>query len=199
MTVTLDRSVNGGGISVIDDVLCEEEQRRVHQFLTAGGWCYGWRSRSDTGAFWHKHFAGEQQAVDCAQDLALTAPILHSFWLSLRRRIFQGYQLHRCYANGLPYGMEGATHTDSLVPGDYTAIYYPHEVWNCDWGGETLIFNEDRSDILAAIYPRPNRLLVFPGFVYHVARGVTRTCPVMRITLMFKARRDRSAHERPDG
>jgi SM-20-related protein len=93
--------------------------------------------------------------------------------------------LERCYANGLPYGCDGATHTDSPERGACTSVYYPHTHWDPDWGGETLIFNKDKSDILAAIYPKPNRLLIFPGFVFHVARGVSRIC---RITLMFKTR-----------
>lgn len=49
-----------------------------------------------------------------------------------------------------------------------------------------MLFNEDSTDILTAVYPKPDRLLVFLGFVNHVARGVSRLCPHMRITLMFK-------------
>jgi SM-20-related protein len=30
--------------------------------------------------------------------------------------------------------------------------------------------------------------VVFPGLIPHVARGVSRTCPMLRITLMFKTR-----------
>jgi len=76
--------------------------------------------------------------------------------------------------------------TDFISASACTAVYYPHLQWDPDWGGETLIFNREKNDVIAAIYPRPNRLLLFPGFVYHVARGVSRACPVMRITLMFK-------------
>ena len=47
-------------------------------------------------------------------------------------------------------------------------------------------FNQEETDILASIYPKPNRLLIFSGIVPHVARGVSRICPVLRITLMFK-------------
>lgn len=193
------------GIVVVDDVLPCDEQQEIYQFLMAGPWSYGWRSNNgaDAPKFWHRHFAGfiadrelkdgsRQRFVDCTNELMRTAPLLHSFWQRLQKKIFQDYVLSRCYANALPYGTEGEMHTDSPVPGDCTAVYYPHGTWHPDWGGETIIFNQDCSDILTAVYPKPNRLFVFPGFVNHVARGVSKSCPQMRITLMFKAARKSS-------
>jgi SM-20-related protein len=187
MTAPLTNSGINTDILVIDDVLRPKEQQRLYQFLATGSWHHGWSSRSDTGAFWQRHYAGP--VTDFSEELRQTEPLLYDFWSALRGRVFHDHRLHRCYANALPYGTDGATHTDSLVPGDYTTIYYPHETWDSDWGGETIFFNKDRSDILTAVYPRPNRLLIFPGFLHHVARGVSRACPVMRITLMFKTRR----------
>jgi len=192
----------GKGFIIADDVLKPEEQKRIYLFLMQADWSYGWRSRKDVSAqaFWHRHFAGsiddadeqiraQEGIVDCADELANTAPILCGFWKYLQRKTFQNHALSRCYANALPYGTDGGTHIDSLVPGDWTAVYYPHETWHPDWGGETIIFNRDCTDILAAVYPKPNRLFMFPGFVHHVARGVSRSCPRMRVTLMFKTRK----------
>ena len=68
----------------------------------------------------------------------------------------------------------------------YTTIYYPHAEWHPNWGGETVLFNADRTDITAAIYPRPGRLFTFRGTIPHVGRGVSRACPKLRVTLMFK-------------
>jgi SM-20-related protein len=65
-------------------------------------------------------------------------------------------------------------------------VYYPHGVWWPNWAGETVVFNADKSDIIAAVYPKPNRMVVFPGCLPHVARGVSRTCPELRIVLVFK-------------
>jgi SM-20-related protein len=183
-------------------VLPLDEQQKINQFLLQSHWVYGWRSSNSADAqkFWHRHFAGfvndpsprdteNKRLADCANELMGTAPLLHSFWQRLQKKVFQDYVLSRCYANALPYGAEGGTHTDSPIPGDCTAVYYPHETWHPDWGGETLVFNEDCTDILTAVYPKPNRLFIFPGFVNHVARGVSRNCPHPRITLMFKTTR----------
>ena len=53
-------------------------------------------------------------------------------------------------------------------------------------GGETVFFNREKTDIIACVYPKPNRLVIFRGNFPHVARGVSRTCPALRIALMFK-------------
>jgi SM-20-related protein len=49
-----------------------------------------------------------------------------------------------------------------------------------------VFFNREQTDIVASIYPRPGRLVVFRGMTAHVVRGVSRTCSALRITLMFK-------------
>jgi SM-20-related protein len=49
-----------------------------------------------------------------------------------------------------------------------------------------LFFNELGDDVLCAVYPKPNRLVSFPGEIPHVARGISHMCPLLRITLMFK-------------
>ena len=100
--------------------------------------------------------------------------------------VFRGHTLMRCYANAHAYGGDGTLHTDSTDPDSRTAVYYPHGVWWPNWAGETVVFNADKSDIIAAVYPKPNRMVVFPGCLPHVARGVSRTCPELRIVLVFK-------------
>ena len=193
-------AVSGGlppGLAVVDGAVEAERQRSVHAFLNRAGWSFGWKSNkaTDSFAFWHKHFAGnvhpdhvgaEGRQYDCAEELRRTAPVLRAFWDWLTEGLLAGHRLVRCYANGQPFGAEGTVHTDSVSDLSFTTIYYPHERWDVNWGGETLFFNREKTDIVAAIYPRPNRLLMFPGTIPHVARGVSRVCPVLRITLMFK-------------
>lgn len=180
-------------ITIVDDLLPPAEQAEIAQWLSSGPWHHGWRSHNGAGAqpFWNRHFAGSRDPAQPpgpgAEDaLASAAPLLYGCWRRLAQTYLQRHALQSCYANALPYGTDGAVHTDSLAVGACTAVYYPHAHWDADWGGETLLFNKDKSDILAAVYPKPNRLLIFPGFVHHVARGVSRACPTMRITLMFK-------------
>lgn len=180
-----------------DDLLLDDQRREVNNFLRQGGsssnWAFGWRSRdkADEFSFWHRHFAGyragdgEEGAYDCEPELA-RFPIIHDFWKHLASGPLSGHRLVRCYANGLTYGSDGTVHTDTKLPRSYTTIYYPHERWSPDWGGETVFFNPAKDDVLACVYPRPNRMVLFDGRIPHAARGVSRSCPVLRVTLMFK-------------
>jgi SM-20-related protein len=177
----------------IDDLLPEPQRKSVDDFLRMRGWKFGHKSsaKRDTYSFWSKHFAGHRdeqtrEYYDCAEELKKTSPMLFAFWTYLRRTLLKERTLVRCYANAQAYGSDGTIHTDSKKDESYTAVYYPHAEWHPSWGGDTVIFNADKSDIVAAVYPKPNRLLVFKGNIPHVARGVSRICPELRITLMFK-------------
>jgi len=182
-------------MKVFDNILPEPQRKEVYDFLMDPGWMFGWKSRAATDeyCFWHKHYAGalkpdtREKPYDCAAELndEWCGP-LGKFWSLLAGTLLKGHTLVRCYANGLTYGSEGTLHTDAVAENSYTTVYYPHEKWNPNWGGETLFFNKDKTDIIGCVYPKPNRMVMFPGTMQHVARGVSRTCPMLRITLMFK-------------
>lgn len=183
-------------IKYYDNTLKEEYRKWVYDFLSSPGWKWGWQSspKTDAYSFWHKHFAGHEipdhdnpdAPYDCASELEKNSLLLYRFWLYLESGILKGHTLVRCYANGQPYGSEGTLHTDSVSNTSFTTIYYPHEKWYPNWGGETVFFNDEKTDIIASIYPKPNRLITFEGTIPHVARSVSRVCPMLRITLMFK-------------
>ena len=180
-------------LHVQDDLLAEEQRAAVDNYLHGDGWKFGWRSKgkADVYSFWHRHFAGYQKAggdhlaYDCEAELQ-RFPIVYETWRLLAGSLPEGHRLIRCYANGIPYGSDGTVHTDTALMNTYTTVYYPHASWSPDWGGETMFFDRARSDVISCVYPKPNRLVIFDGRIPHVARGVSRICPVLRVTLMFK-------------
>jgi SM-20-related protein len=185
----------GSPIRIIDDLLPADEQRAVQAFLREGGWSYGAYSSDELGAsrYWYKHFAGyfkdgreARTPEGIEQELRDSAPVVWALWDRLRGSVLAGHALTRCYANAYPVGSEGGLHADSNEPNHFTVIYYPHLKWSPNWAGETVFFNADGTDINAAAYPKPNRIVVFPGRIPHVARAASRTCPELRVTLMFK-------------
>ncbi|MFW7268110.1 2OG-Fe(II) oxygenase [Gluconacetobacter sp. Hr-1-5] len=203
MTASADGSGEDAGIPRVachDDILGEADRERIDRFLQAPEWEFGWKSRSrtDVYSFWHKHFAGYRKTglysvkdgrwppPDCADELRKTSDLLFRFWTLLNGTLLKGHSLVRCYANAMPFGAEGTLHTDSTAPSSHTCIYYPHRIWHPNWAGETVFFDRDHSDVIASIYPKPNRLVLFRGDMPHVARGVSRTCPALRVTLVFK-------------
>lgn len=181
-------------VRVFDNLLGAQEQAAVWAFLNQGGWAYGGYSADGPEAdrYFYKHFAGYRTGPDARTpgaieaELAETAPLLAGMWAALKAGPLAGQALARCYANGMPGGVEGGLHLDSDVESHLTAIYYPHPAWAADYAGETLLFNATGDEIVAAIYPKPNRLAVFSGTIPHVARPMSRKRPELRITLMFK-------------
>lgn len=194
-----------GDIAIHDDFLDPEDQREVLSFLAGPGWAFGAYSDTGPGAsrYWYKHFAGivrdgaeKSDPLEFERQLNQSAPSVAKVWRKLQGSILSGHSLSRCYANGYPSGSEGGVHMDSNISEHFTTIYYPHTAWHPNFAGETMFFNQDGSDIIAAVYPKPNRLVVFPGVIPHVARGVSRACAHLRITLMFKTQRDAAAASR---
>lgn len=182
-----------------DNVLPDQRRQEINQFLHTGGdapWQFGWKSRGKTDAFsfWHRHFAGykpsggEAAAYDCEPELE-PFPLIAAFWNDLAAGILKDHRLIRCYANGHTYGSDGTVHTDTSLPRTYTCIYYPHKHWEPNWAGETTFFDRARTDIVASVYPKPNRMVIFDGRIPHAARGVSRLCPALRVTLIFKTDR----------
>jgi SM-20-related protein len=182
-------------VRVYDDFLEEAEQKILLAHLLAPGWAYGAYSDPTPGSsrYWYKHFAGYvrdgkegRTEVGVERELSAASEIIFRVWLKLKAGPLAGHMLTRCYANGYPSGAEGGVHIDSNVPDHFTAIYYPHLAWRPSYGGETVFFNADGSDLIFCAYPKPNRLVVFPGVVPHAARAVSRACAELRVTLMFK-------------
>jgi SM-20-related protein len=187
--------MSGPKVTVFDNLLSPKDHGAIWAFLNQGGWAYGGFSSEGPEAdrYFYKHFAGYRTdgreargpgAIEA--ELQETAPILGEMWKALQKGPLAGHALARCYANGMPGGIEGGLHLDSNVDTHMTAIYYPHPSWDPNFAGETLLFNPAGDEILAAIYPRPNRLAVFSGTIPHVARPMSRRRSDLRITLMFK-------------
>lgn len=182
-------------VTVFDNLLPPADHAAVWAFLNQGGWTYGGFSSDSPQAdrYFYKHFAGfrgdgreVRDAATIEVELSKTAPLLARMWTALNAGPLAGQALSRCYANAMPGGVEGGLHLDSNIATHMTAIYYPHPTWGPNFGGETLLFTAAGDEIVAAIYPKPNRLAVFSGTIPHVARPMSRHRSDLRITLMFK-------------
>ena len=68
---------------------------------------------------------------------------------------------------------------------------YMDENWNYEWGGETTFYKN--GEIIKSVVPKYGRYVAFPGTVEHCAKPLSRVCPTVRTTLMFKASIDPKA------
>lgn len=170
--------------------------RELFAYVAAQPMKPGSKSNGETDPHGHwswKPIYDEQQNL--ADITRMLPDMLARTWQRVRDRLYPGEvgrAVLRSYANGYTYGTDGYFHFDSQRPDEDTIIIYMCEKWDPDWGGETVFLNNNNRDIYYAVLPAPNRVVVAPSNLEHAARAVSRACPQLRRTLMFKTRPRRS-------
>lgn len=176
--------------SVLEDFFPEEIWNPLWAFFRdRASFRYGWPSDKSVSEFmhWHLDFLNTPRRSGNGRG-GFVAPIqeeVSAAWQYLSSTVMKGHRLVRCYANAHTYGVEGYVHTDALENGNFTALVYLVPEWKPEWAGETT-FHSDDGEIAQAVLPKGNRLIIFEGQRLHAARALSRECPGLRITLMFK-------------
>ena len=93
--------------------------------------------------------------------------------------------MERAYLNAHTHGIEPHIHRDD---GDMTFIYYPRMDWKNEWGGGTVIYDNDVQNITHHINYKGNRLIKFPANLPHQAQPVSRECYQLRTCVVFKTK-----------
>jgi hypothetical protein len=178
--------------SLVDDYLPADQMAKLQEFFqTNVFWTYGWQSDREKVPFghWNHDFLKTHRQNQKNEEQILleneTLKPISDLWLRLKADRLRDHSLVRCYANAHTFGIEGYPHVDSKKPGNYTTIVYVNPMWKPEWAGETVFIN-DLGDIAHAVLPKPGRITTFDGRIIHAARGLSRICPAMRVTLMFK-------------
>lgn len=105
--------------------------------------------------------------------------------------LIENYKIHSMYVNlGIPTDSH-QLHTDiagSLTSLDecLTLLYYVNCDWDINWGGETLFYNNDLSNIEYTSLFKPGRIIIFDGAIPHSARPQTFSSNQYRFTLACK-------------
>lgn len=171
---------------VIDNFLPAMLAEPLYGYVTGLDWTYGWRSNTSTGyPHWNCDLAsaGIYNGLDVADNIA-DKEYVYQAWKFINSAYLKDYSLIRCYANAHTFGVEGYPHTDSKRADDITVVIYMNKDWKREWGGETLLYEGDR--IVQAALPAFNRAMIFNSNQWHCARSVSRICPDLRRTIMFK-------------
>jgi SM-20-related protein len=174
-------------IRIIDDAL--DDFPAISKYVLESPFRYGWKSQAGSAtSHWNRPFTANVDAdARQAQDSTLAVhPLVSKAWERIKTSYMPGAKCIRAYSNLMTYGQDGSPHLDSNRDDDYTAMVYCNTEWKPEWAGETC-FIDHNSDTFQAVLPKPNRLVIFPANVLHVARGIYPTTPVARVVLVFKA------------
>ena len=83
-------------------------------------------------------------------------------------------------------GQYSTVHLDDYFDGMYTALVYMNSSWQADWHGETLFYDDTRTEVIRCVTPRFTRLVIFDGRIPHGTVPPTIQCQEQRRTLAFK-------------
>lgn len=140
-------------------------------------------------AFGENLFDNKAQSTIDGLDESL-APVQRC-WEAIRRSHKEPVVLYNCVLSSNSFGTEGRVHRDlnekdsAFRARHVTTLVYCTKSWQPNWGGETLVFDDDEN-IVTATLPKPGRVLKIFGDPLHVGRGVSRICPSDRRVLAFK-------------
>lgn len=181
-------------IKVKDDALSKEILDAAYHHINTANWSYGWPSNTDV-PFGHWNVDFTRTPKNNPTDVSAALPDkITPVWEAVNKEFFNGQaRLVRCYANRHTFGTEGYIHTDTTRMEDQTCVVYMDKEWDVNWGGETTFYDKDVTEIVKATIPKFGRVVVFPGDIPHCAKPVTRICPKVRTTLMFKVTIDPKA------
>jgi Rps23 Pro-64 3,4-dihydroxylase Tpa1-like proline 4-hydroxylase len=87
------------------------------------------------------------------------------------------------YAAAIRHGDSTRIHQDVPCTNCITFLYYANVNWKAEWAGETLFYSDNQNESIAAIVPRPGRLVVFNAALYHRAGVPNRQAPSFRYAL----------------
>lgn len=184
-------------IQHIENFFQTDQLDELELYFKKTPWTWGYHSNS--GLFrgiphWSIMFAGIQtkqaEYYNCEHELPSN---IVDIWNLVKPIYFQSDILVRCYANGITHGLDQKLHVDDTVPTSKTFILYINKVWNVDWAGETVIWDNSCRTITSSVIPKFNTGIIIPGNCWHGVRPVSRYCDDLRITLMFKTRSKESS------
>ncbi len=90
----------------------------------------------------------------------------------------------RVIANLFNHGDSSWLHKDCDEDTAWTAILYLNDFWDLNWGGHTILVEDN--EIVKAFAPTPGKFILFKSNMLHGAQPVSREAPYPRLGLTFQ-------------
>ena len=102
--------------------------------------------------------------------------------------IGEEYCLVRNMLAGNTFGQDGDIHDDWPTAGEsITGVLYLNRRWEDNWGGETLVYNNDNTSEVVISKFEAGKLITFDGSNPHIGKGPQRACGELRCILAMQA------------
>jgi SM-20-related protein len=157
------------------------------------GWRYGDTADDGTGnKFWGATLMSSDDEPGIPCTIEESDERIQKIWEKIAARLQPSrFSLREVFLNGQTYGLDNAVHTDRQTDeeGWYTVLVYLNQNWTIHDGGETMFYNDQRTDVIMSVLPKPGRVVFFDARYPHWGRGPTRNCQELRVTLAYRLTR----------
>ncbi|MEM7281480.1 MAG: 2OG-Fe(II) oxygenase [Pseudomonadota bacterium] len=166
-------------------------------------WCMGsgetpWRFGDQADAksnhrFWGASIFSPDDPRYTNHTLSDTHPSIAEIWNQIALYLGPSqFEIRDVWLNGLTFGLESGIHRDRQdnEEGWYTAMVYLNTHWRAEFGGETMFYNQEKTDVQKAVIPAPGRMVFFDARIPHWGRAPTKDFPFVRLTLAFHLSRN---------
>lgn len=152
-----------------------------------GNWRFGQKSNDDTVyPMWFQHYYDCKPGLGSAYREEAT-PECRTVGDRFMELIGPEYTLIRNMVAGNTFGQDGDIHQDWDVPGvSLTGVVYLNRRWEDNWGGETVLYNKDHTEIEISKF-EAGKLIVFDGYNPHIGKGPQRACGELRCIIALQA------------
>jgi SM-20-related protein len=173
----------GRKLFVVDNVIEAEKIQPLWEFFRNLPYRFTDADRFDTQQYRHLGYTFDQDPVTDHPVIGFFADVATEL---LRGKRLEVGRVKRAYVNFNLYGDVQFVHEDG---DEWTAVAFVNEVWQDDWGGELIIYDEPANHLGHAVVPRPGRMAIFDGQLLHRGGIPSKICNEPRITLALKLAR----------
>ena len=97
--------------------------------------------------------------------------------------LYPNKNILRVMIAGNTYGLDGDIHIDHTDTDHVTCVVYLNQEWHNIWGGETIIFEPERTE---TVLPKPGTAVIFNSRYPHVGKAPNRNCGKLRSILAIQ-------------
>lgn len=144
-----------------------------------------WNLGRNSSRLFHKD--NNRLTITFNQEYMDKSPIILAIIDSLKNLLEKNLDVLEGYANLYTHETVTAFHTDHWDDDAYTALFFVTPHWEDNWGGELMLFSDDKECSGGCVY-KPNRLLMFPSNVAHRVCGVSSIAEQPRISITLKVK-----------
>lgn len=162
-------------IKVLDNLISAAQLALLYQFCRGSYFKIGYEDTDAIENANHKYLVSPWSEEDL-----INSGFIDAVKGSEVGDLINSKQIYKVFLNLSTPGDVNFLHTHF---GKTVVLAYVNLTWQADFGGETVFYNDDKTEVIKAVNVKPGRIVVFDGGINHSIRPQVHTAPHYRMTL----------------